>query len=253
MKKIFIVLAFIFVGMANAMQWSLLDGNKVRQYVHTDPKEIAYLKGIQDLYKCIQQRESRTQGAVQSEGPTRGPGIEQIFYFLKPVQNHNAEPFERNSYLTEHENDKNEESNPRKRTFEEAVASDEKHRDLSNEPVVSNTSKKVARKRSMLSKKICGINGCSYSSVDCMKRHQKTLHEQKQCPYPGCAFHHQSQGELLQHIKRSHLEKSCPVCGYAPKGQINLRSNLLRHLQNAKHRHVPKNPASTNLGKGKIA
>ncbi len=321
MKKIVIILAFIFVGMANAMQLSLLDGKKVHQYVHTDPAEIAYLKGMQDLYKRIQQQKSRTQGAVQSEGPTRGPGIEQIFSFLNPVfpdcsqtedvqlrtqeertsgpsieqiklaQNHNVEPFERNFYLTEYENDEKKEvsasslifdflqkssvekeeerqnraavdrqekqlgeekSKSRKRTFEEAASSDEKNRGSSKEPVVPNTSKKAASKSSTSSEnmKICGINGCGFSTVlsDTMRRHKETPHEQEQCPYPGCAFYHQSKGELFRHIKRSHLEKSCIVCGYAPKE----RSSLLRHLKHAKHRRVPKNPASINFKLGEI-
>jgi hypothetical protein len=324
MKKIVIVLALIFVGMANAMQRSLLDGNDMPKYaVPTDPEEIAYLEDIEDLYKWIQQEDVQSESHtgesdienifsylnpafpdcsqsedVQSytqEERTSGPGIEQI----KPAQNHTVEPFERNLYLTEHENDEKkevsaaslifgflqgasvvnvekqqdraiadrqekklesmqssflwrpeEESNPRKRTFEEAVASDARNRGFSKEPVVSNTSKKVARKSSTSSKnmKICGINGCQYHAT-VMKDHQKTPHEQKQCPYPGCAFYHQSQGELFQHIKRSHPEKSCPLCGYASE----LRSNLLRHLQQVKHCRVPKNPASINLGKGKIA
>ncbi len=332
MKKMFIILACIFVGMANAMELPLFDDNDV----HTDPEEIAYLKDIEDLYKGIQQEdvqlESRTgeldieqlfsflnpvfpdyiqQEDVQSrtqEERTSGPSIEQI----KPAQNHTIEPFERNLYLTEHENDEKkevsaaslifdflqkssvkkeekrqnraivdrqeqqdraiadrqekelesmqfsflwqpeEESNPRKRTLEEAASSDEKNRGSSKEPVVLNTSKKVARKSSTSSKnmKICGINGCQYHATVSrhMKDHKETPHEQKQCPYPGCAFYHQSQGELFQHIKKSHPEKSCPDCGYAP----NLRSNLLRHLQQVKHRRVPKNPASINFKLGEI-
>ncbi len=264
MKKIVIILAFIFVGMASAMQQrSLLDGNDMRKYVHTDPEEIAYLKGIEDLYKRIQQRKSHTQQAVQSEGPTGGPDLEQIFSFLKPVQNHNVSHAKPLIFgflqevsvgnVEEHREEFNEESNPKKRTLEEAASSDERNKDFPEESIVSKVSKKVARKSLTVSKnmEICGINGCSVSTAlsNAMKRHKETLHEQKPCPYPGCAFHHQSKGELREHIKRSHPEKFCPVCGYTPKE----RGNLLKHLQHAKHRPASKNPASINLGKGKIA
>ncbi len=310
MEKIVIILACIFVGMANAMQSSLLDSKDMRQYVHNDPEKIAYLKDIEDLYKCIQQED------VQSESRIGGPGIEQLFSFLAPAQNHEQDLvniFGLNAvnkidhsqkspagdpYLTGHENAKKkkvpaslifgllqeasvgnveeqqgraiadrqekelesmqfnflwqpeEKGKSRKRTLEEAASSDEKNRGLSKEPVVSNTSKKVARKRSKVSEnmEICGINGCSFSTVlsECMRCHKKTPHEQKQCPYPGCAFHHQSRAELLQHIKGCHPEKSCIVCGYTPKK----RSNLLTHFRRVKHRYTLKDPASINFKLG---
>ncbi len=313
MKKIFIVLAFIFVGMANAMQSSLLDGSGVRHYVYNDPEEIAYLNDIEDLYKRIQQEDvqSCTQEAVQSKGCTEGPRIEEIFSFLAPVQNHEQDLVNifglnavnkidhsqkssaGNPYLTGHEknevsvplilgflqeasveNDEEqqgraiadrqekelesmqfsflwqpeEKSKSRKRTLEEAASSDEKNRD--KEPVVSNTSKKVARKSSTSSKnmEICGINGCQYHATVSrhMKDHKQTEHEQKQCPYPGCTFHLQSRGELLQHIKENHSEKCCNVCGYSPRE----RGDLLKHLQRAKHGSVSKNPAFINFKLG---
>ncbi len=329
MKKIVIILAFIFVGMANAMhiQRSLLDGNDMPQYVYTDPAKIAYLKDIQGLYHRIQQEDVQSciQEEIQSEGRTKGPGIEQlfyflepvfsdcsrtgdvqsrtqeertsgpsieqIFYFLKPVQNHNVshiESFESDSYLTEHENDekkevsaaslifdflqkssvkkaeerqnraavdrqekqlREEKSKSRKRTLEEAASSDGKNRGLSKEPVVSNTSKKVARKSSTVSEKmkICGINDCRYHTAVSghMKHHKETLHEQEQCPYPGCSTLCQSKSDFSQHIDDAHPEICCKICGYKPKR----RCELLRHFRGVEHL---RKLASINLGKGRI-
>ncbi len=277
MKKIFIVLAFIFVGMASAMQQrSLLDGNDMRKYVHTDPEEIAYLKGIEDLYKRIQQRKSHTQQAVQSEGPTGGPNLEQIFSFLKPVQNHNvshAKPLilgfcsvgnadeQQDRAIAIHQQEKpekmqlsfllqpEEKSNPKKRTFEEAASSDEKKRDLFNESVVSDVDN-VASQGPILSenREICGINSCKFHADKrgIMSIHKKRRHTQKQCYWPGCALLCQSRGELLQHINRCHLEKHCIVCGYASEK----RGDLLRHFRRAKHGYILKDPPFINFKLG---
>ncbi len=242
MKKIFIVLAFIFVGMANAMQLRLLDGNEVRQYVHTDPEEIAYLKSIQDIQQ--EDVQSRIEQEIKSKGRTAGPGIEQIFSFLVPVQNHNdshikplilgflQKAFVEN--VEEHREECNEKSISKKRTFEEAALSDERNKDVPEESVVSNVSKKAARKSSTSKNMdICGINGCQYRAAkdETMNIHKGTLHEQKQCPYPGCTFHRQSRGELSQHVDMYHPEKYCTICGYTPKR----RCDLLRHLQFTDH------------------
>jgi DNA-directed RNA polymerase subunit M/transcription elongation factor TFIIS len=313
MKKIVIIVAFIFVGALhgmeksslddNNMQRSLLGGNDRRQYVYNAEK-IAYLKDIQNLYHCTQQEDvqSRTQEEIQSEGPTRGqrleeifsflkpiffdyiqpedvrsciqeelqsqvrtsgPGIEEIFSFLAPVQKHDVSHVDQQidqlilgflqeasgESVEEQQKECNEKSNSKKRTFVQATSSNEKDRDLSHEPVVSNTSKRAARKSPEVSEngEICGMNGCSFHTVlsDTMKNHKEAPHEQKQCPYPVCAFHYQSKGEWLQHIKENHPENYCTVCGYSSK----LRSNFLRHLKRGKH-HAPKNPAFINFKLG---
>ncbi len=298
MKKIVIILAFIFVGMANAMQqWSLLDGNEVPQYVHTDPAKIAYLKDIQGLYHRIQREDvqSCTQEEIQSEGRTKGPGIEQLFSFLVPVQNHDVphiKPFEGDFYLTEHENDEEEvfaplildcsqeasvknaekqqdratvdrqekelesmqsiflgqikeKSNPRKkRTLKEAIASDEKNRNLSKESVVLNASKRSMSSKNM---EICGINGCQYRSAfnSDMKVHKRKPHKLIECPYPDCSAPYQSQDGLSQHIGDAHPEKYCKVCDYAPKKL----GNLLRHFRGVEHL---RKLASINSREGQI-
>ncbi len=279
MKKIVIILAFIFVGMVNAMeQRSLLDGNEVHKYAHSD-EEIAYQKEIQDLYHCIQQRESRTQKEIQSEGPTRGPGIEQIFSFLAPVQNHNvshAKPLIRDFCSVENTEGQQDRATAdrrekeleklqsiffwqikdlRKRTCEEAASSDEKNRGLPEEPVAS---KRAANKSSTSSedKEICGINGCQYQTAfSCeMDVHKKGPHELTVCPYPGCsAPPYLFYSDFLQHVKDAHPEIRCDVCHYAPKGQnakkSQQRNDLLRHFQSIKHR---KNLAFINSKEGQI-
>jgi hypothetical protein len=213
MKKIVIILAFIFVGMANAMQTSFLDGNAMQrlflddndmqlslllsflddnniQYEYNGSESDTYLEDIQDLYNRIKQKnvQSRTKEAVQSDDHTDGPGIKEIFSFLEPVQNpeqdlvnifglhgvkqidHSKKPSLRNPYLARPENnderneisaplildlfqevsvgnvegqreERNEKSNSKKRTFEEAASSDENSRDFPEEFAVSKEKK----------------------------------------------------------------------------------------------------------------
>jgi hypothetical protein len=294
--------AFIVVGMTDAMELSLLDGNTVQKYVHSDPDEIAKLRDIKGLYKCIPQEDVRlhTKKEIYSKERTTGPDIGQIFYFLNPGQKHDVpriKSFEGNPYLAGHENDKKEEvfaplilgclqeasvenaekqedraiadrqkkalrkmqlsfllqpkeeNNSQKRTFAQATSTDKKDGDLSEESVVSNTSKRATKKRSTVSEKmkICGINGCRFSTIlsDTMRRHKERPHEQKQCPYPGCAVHYQSKADFSQHIDDAHPEICCTICCY----ETSTRSYLLQHFRSAKHR---KNLASIKFGEGQI-
>ncbi len=253
MKKIFIVLAFIFVGMANAMQLPLLDGNKVRQYVHTDPKEIAYLKGIQNIQQ--ENVQSCTQEKIQAEERTSGPGIEQIFSFLKSVQNHDVphiKPFESDSYLIEYQNDeKKEVSAPLILGFCSVENADEQQgRATVDRPKKglegmqfsfllqpkekSNSKKRTCEEAASSDEKKSGLSkesAVSNASKRAANKSSTSSEKMKICGMNGCSFSAVLRDTIRRHQETRHEQKQCPYPGCAFHYQS--KADFSQHIDNA--------------------